>query len=377
MSGYPTLTLKSHVVSHSSEDNFVKPDEDAHWFGTVVNRVRQIIIDPSIYGTKTEKIERPGPIVCAAWHLSTSDQIAFGMSDGVVQVFILPSTKPIVLRHQQQRDIACLAWQPNSIKSLSVGSSSGVFVWEVISQKGSNMPSRTTLHTTRDPVTSLSYTPDGRQCLVTTTSSLLLLDCVAGDAPVWIRSVSTPGFVLMSPEYCFALLAEGQRFHILRGITEGKDSYTRLQSPVKCAVWSPTASNLFFAMSGSSLVLNLQIFNPREMYSKISSETEILIDLNKTLLHSEEESWAVEDMSMNDTGQKLAVLARDVISGISKVFTFGISLQPTAVFESEVLGDTLNPTSVSYQRNSKQGMTLCICCEDGDVKFVPEVTAPS
>ena len=62
------------------------------------------------------------------------------------------------------------------------------------------------------PVTSLSYTPDGRQCLVTTTSSLLLLDCVSGDSPSWIRSVAHHGFVLMSSEYCFSLLAEGQRW---------------------------------------------------------------------------------------------------------------------------------------------------------------------
>lgn len=374
---YPALTLKSHVVSHSSEDYFVKPDEDAHWFGTIVNRVRQIIIDPSIFGTKTERIEKPGPIVCAAWHPSSSDQIAFGMSDGVVQVFILTSSKPIVLRHQHQRGITCLAWQPNSLKSLSVGSSSGVFVWEVISQKGSNMPSRTTLHSTSHPVTSLSYTPDGRQCLVTTTSSLLLLDCVSGDSPSWIRSVAHPGFVLMSSEYCFSLLAEGQRFHILRGITEGKDSYTRLQSPVKCAAWSPTASHLFFSMSGSSLVLTLEIFNPREVYSKIASETEILIDLNKTLSHIEDENWITEDMSMNDTGTKLALLARDETTGISKVFTFGITLRPTAVFESEVIGESLNPTCVLYQRNNKQGGLLCICCENGDVKFVPDVTTPS
>ena len=52
MSNYPTLTLKSHVVSHSSEDYFVKPEEDAHWFGKIVNRVRHIILDPTIHGTK-------------------------------------------------------------------------------------------------------------------------------------------------------------------------------------------------------------------------------------------------------------------------------------------------------------------------------------
>ena len=68
----------------------------------------------------------------------------------------------------------------------------------------------------------------------------------------------------------------------------------------------------------------------------------------------QEESWVIEDMSMNDTGQKLALLARDKITGTAKVFTFGITLRPTAVFESDVLGENLNPTCVCYQRNKKQ-----------------------
>ena len=62
----------------------------------------------------------------------------------------------------------------------------------------------------------------------------------------------------------------------------------------------------------------------------------------------------IEDMSLSDTGQKLAVLARDTTADIAKVFTFGITLRPTAVFESDVLGENLNPTCVLYQRNNKQ-----------------------
>ena len=78
-----------------------------------------------------EATEKLGPIVCGAWHPSISDQIAFGMSDGVVQVIVQPSTKPVLLRHQHQKKISCVAWQPNSIKSLTVGSAAGVFLWEV------------------------------------------------------------------------------------------------------------------------------------------------------------------------------------------------------------------------------------------------------
>lgn len=77
------------------------------------------------------------------------------------------------------------------------------------------------------------------------------------------------------------------RFHILRGITEGIDSYTRLQTPVKCAVWTPSASHVFFTMAQSSLVLSLEVFNPKEVNSKVSAETEVLIDLHKTMYYSE------------------------------------------------------------------------------------------
>lgn len=138
------------------------------------------------------------------------------MSDGVVQVVLLPSTKPIFLRNQHQRNITCVAWQPNSNKTISVGSSSGIFVWEVtslpkVTSQGSSMPSRTNLLPTVDPVTSLCYTPDGRQCMVTTATSLMVMDCIMGDSPAWIRAIKHPAFVVASPEYCFSFLADGPR----------------------------------------------------------------------------------------------------------------------------------------------------------------------
>ena len=77
------------------------------------------------------------------------------------------------------------------------------------------------------------------------------------------------------------------RFHILRGITEGSESFTRLKSPVKCAAWSPTASHLLFAMADSHLVLMLEIYNAKEVNSKISAQTAVLIDLHKTLAYNE------------------------------------------------------------------------------------------
>ena len=52
MSAYPSLSLRSHAVSQSAVDSFVTPAENLHWFGSLVNRARQIIIDPSIFGAK-------------------------------------------------------------------------------------------------------------------------------------------------------------------------------------------------------------------------------------------------------------------------------------------------------------------------------------
>ena len=53
MSGYPSLTLRSHSVPQSSVDSFVKPTENARdWFGSLFIKVQQTIIDPGIFGSK-------------------------------------------------------------------------------------------------------------------------------------------------------------------------------------------------------------------------------------------------------------------------------------------------------------------------------------
>ena len=54
---------------------------------------------------------------------------------------------------------------------------------------------------------------------------------------------------------------------------------------------------------------------------------------------------------MDGAGQKLAVLARDSVSSVSKVFLFGLNLQANTVFESDIICETMNPTCVIYQSN--------------------------
>ena len=52
MSGYPSLTLKSHTVSSSVTDSFVKPAEEAHWLGALVSKLRNLLVNPSLFGVQ-------------------------------------------------------------------------------------------------------------------------------------------------------------------------------------------------------------------------------------------------------------------------------------------------------------------------------------
>ena len=57
---------------------------------------------------------------------------------------------------------------------------------------------------------------------------------------------------------------------------------------------------------------------------------------------------------MDGTGQKLAILARDSVTSISKVFVFGLTLQTNSVFESDVICENMSPTCVLYQSNPRK-----------------------
>ena len=211
MSAYPNINLKSHHVLQSSSESFVKPVDDGSWFGVLIDQVRQYLTNATTAEFREIESNVPGPVQCLAWHPFQRDQIAFGMSDGVVQVVLQPSTKPILLRNQHQRHISCVTWVPSYPKLLCVGCATGIILWDVVSQKGSNLPSRASVFRTRSPVSSVSSAPGGRYCLATTQHELLLLDTVTGEEPVPIRAVSTPCSILNSPQYPFSLVAEGKR----------------------------------------------------------------------------------------------------------------------------------------------------------------------
>lgn len=52
MVNYQSLTLKSDVISYSSVDSFVKPDIESNRVGSLINKVKDDIINSSIFGTK-------------------------------------------------------------------------------------------------------------------------------------------------------------------------------------------------------------------------------------------------------------------------------------------------------------------------------------
>ena len=91
----------------------------------------------------------------------------------------------------------------------------------------------------------------------------------------------------------------------------------------------------------------------------------------------QEENWTIEGMGMDDKGQRLAVLARDSSTSLSKVFLFGLTLLSSSVFELEVVAENMGAAHILYQHKPKQGAMLCVCCDNGDVNFIPDATLPS
>jgi len=366
MSAYPSLHLQSHTVLQSHGSSFMELPKEDTWLNNCITKLKSKVSVLSFLNTQAPLEIPKGPIVCAAWHPMLKDQIAFGMNDGTVQVVIQPSSKPIPLKNKNQRELKCLAWQPNSPKTLTVGSSTGLLVWEVISQRSSNLPSRTTHLPTSAPVSSLSYSPDGRQLMVTSGTDLLVYNSVTGASPQVVRHIASHSFVLWSPSISYSLLVEDKKFSLLRGITAGSEPYVGLQSSVKCAVWA--ASHLLFSLHNSSYIFSLELYNMKELSGKVSPQTVVLVDVSMCAW-SNEEDWIVEDMSLSEGGERLAVIVRNNDTARSQVALFSLSLSSGSVQEMDVIADHLNPVVVAYQLGCTNGALLCVCGDDGVVEF--------
>ena len=52
MSGYPSITLQSHTTLQSSDDSFVQHSQNTHRGITLLNKLRSIFTEPSIFGGK-------------------------------------------------------------------------------------------------------------------------------------------------------------------------------------------------------------------------------------------------------------------------------------------------------------------------------------
>ena len=232
-------------------------------------------------------------IRCSAWH-PARHRLAVAVSDRSVYIHV-PTVRlasgskseeelrggwlPCVLRHQFQREISCMEWQPLSGNGLAVGCESGICFWRLentdMNQKGTQVDQggrrsdgasthggfawceflcADDIHHT--PVNTLSWSPDGRLLASGSVCSdqVLVWDMVTG-IPTPITAVATVGVSLVkwSPgkgHYLFA----GTLSKVIR-VWETKtwtgERWTIPEGSCQTACWNPTGKMLMLGVAGS------------------------------------------------------------------------------------------------------------------------------
>ena len=224
-------------------------------------------------------------IRCSSWH-PLRHRLAIGTSDGYVYVHLpqlddeedgydddVSGWLPFKLRHQFQREIHCMEWQPLSGTGLAVGCETGICFWR-LTENGSATDLTASASTSavhgghawcevlvaegmgHVPVNGLSWSPDGRKLASCSVSSdhVMIWDVALGTfTPILcVRNIGTTN-VSWAPSghYLFAsTLSKVVRVWETKEWTG--ERWTIPTGPCQDACWNPTGTLLLAAVAGSS-----------------------------------------------------------------------------------------------------------------------------
>ena len=77
-------------------------------------------------------------------------------------------------------------------------------------------------------------------------------------------------------------------------------------------------------------------------------------------LFTQDESWSVEGLTVNDSGERLAVLASSNL-GTAKIFIFALSMRTQSVIECDTIADLASrPTLIQYQHQEVRNFYIYV-----------------
>ncbi|XP_060564071.1 LOW QUALITY PROTEIN: aladin-like [Ruditapes philippinarum] len=335
------------------------------------------------------------PIKAFAWHPHTL-KFSYTLKDDTVRVHAnftelassLKHTELVpILEHKLQKNVSCLAWQPNSSSVLAVGCQSCILIWHVEPTSLATRPSSSSVQVLQEsghcPITSLSWSPDGRILMSSSPvdTAMMAWDvaletctplCRFGGGGVSLVAWSPDGSKLFS-----ATLSN--LFRVWETRTWSCEKWSTSTGPCKTACWSPKGNILLFATENQPVIYSLT-------FSEVSDETKPVIggsqtamacaDLSETDLQTADSSnvkvgGLIQHMAWDSKGERLAVIFQ---GNCEYVAVFRTKLFPVLEITScgFVKGfDGEKAEFIEFQPNYSKGAMLTVIWSSGRVGYVP------
>ncbi|XP_053373470.1 aladin-like isoform X2 [Mercenaria mercenaria] len=338
------------------------------------------------------------PIKAFSWHPHTL-KFSYALQDDTVRVHAnftelassLKHTELVpILKHKLQKNIACLDWQPNSSSVLAVGCQSCILIWHVEPTSLATRPSSSSVQVLQEsghsPVTSLSWSPDGRILMsASPVDTAMMAWDVALETCTPLRRFGGGGVSLVSwsPDGSKLFSATPSNvFRVWETRTWNCEKWSTSTGPCKTACWSPKGNILLFATENHPVIYSLT-------FSEVSDEKKPVIfgsqtamatvDLSETDLQIGDSSSVnscrvgglIQHMSWDSHGERLAVVFQgncDYIAVFRTKLYPLLEVTPCGVVKG-LDGETAE--FVQFQPNYSKGALLIVVWSSGRVGYLP------
>ncbi|XP_071102103.1 aladin-like [Haliotis cracherodii] len=330
------------------------------------------------------------PVRAFAWHPHTI-KVAYALQDDSIRVHTGSNNLMPILKHKLQKNVADLAWQPNSASVLAVACQSCILIWHVEPTSLATRPSASSvqvLHRSgHTPVTSLTWHPDGSILLsAAPTDTGIMAWNVPMEICVTLRRGGGGGVSALrwSPDGTKVLaVTPSPLFRVWETKTWSCETWSRLSSRCVAASWSSDGSILLFAMENDPIIYSIK-FSAGQSYGgsdiSVSNKAIAVTDVSEVDMQTATGDMvkiggSVHAMEWDSTGERLAILFRghDNKAGsyvaVFKTVTHPvIEILPCGLVRGQ---DSETAHCISFKPKFDQGALLTVVWSSGRVGYVP------
>lgn len=330
------------------------------------------------------------PVKAFCWHPHTT-KFAYALQDDSVKVHTAKQDLIPTLKHKLQKNVADLAWQPQSSSVLAVACQFCILIWHVEPTSLAARPSTSSVQVLQQsnhgPVTSLSWDPNGRVLLSSSpVDTAIMAWDVAMETCISLRRIGGGGVSMLrwSPDGSKVFSATPSHlFRVWETTRWSCELWSKCTGRCKAACWSPDGSILLFATENEPIIYSLMFSTTRDDKCTViggSQSAVASVDLSEVEIQTEDGDSVrvgglVQSMAWDPTGERLAVVLQDNKGNSQKcVALFRTKISP--VLEITPCGFVQGgkatvPHHISFQPKYDHGAVLTVVWSNGRISYVP------